>query len=186
MATKTNDWITSGIRTSCKHKRELSLACKNNPELRNYYKNYCKTLSTVIKEAKRLKYESKNKKSNNQNKTIWDIVKMETGKINTQENDNIDALKFEGKIVNDYKETADTLNKHFISVAENIVTKNNHNDSSINSMYKTTPIHYLLQSLSVPFQTLNLSYYQLGKLRILLKPSKQKTPMVMTDYLPNY
>jgi hypothetical protein len=27
--------------------------------------------------------------------------KMETGKINTQKNDNIDRLKFEGKIVND-------------------------------------------------------------------------------------
>jgi hypothetical protein len=47
-ATKRNDWITSGITTLCKHKRELYIACKNNPELRNYYKKYCKTLSTVI------------------------------------------------------------------------------------------------------------------------------------------
>jgi hypothetical protein len=76
---------------------------------------------------------------------------METGKINTQKNNNTDRLKFEGKIVNDYKEITDILNKHFISVAENIVTKNNHNDSSINIMYKTTPIHYLLQSFKCTF-----------------------------------
>jgi hypothetical protein len=56
--------------------------CKNNPNLRNYYKKYCKTLSTVIKEAKRLNYDSKIQKSNNQNKIMWDTVKMETGKKN--------------------------------------------------------------------------------------------------------
>jgi len=43
-------------------------------------------------------------------------------------------LKFEGKLTNDHKEIADTFNKHFISVAGNIITKNNHNDSSINNM----------------------------------------------------
>jgi hypothetical protein len=74
----------SGVRTSCKHKWELYIACRNNSELRNYYKKYCKILSTVIKEAKRLKYDSKIQKSNIQNKTVWDIVKMETGKINTK------------------------------------------------------------------------------------------------------
>jgi hypothetical protein len=41
-ATKRNYWIASGIRTSCKHKRGLYIACKNNPNLRNY-KKYCKT-----------------------------------------------------------------------------------------------------------------------------------------------
>ena len=58
------------------------IACSNNPELRNYYKKNCKILSTVIKEAKRLKCDSKIERSNNQNKAIWHIVKMENGKIN--------------------------------------------------------------------------------------------------------
>ena len=41
MTSKRNSWITIGIQTSCKHKRELSIACKKNPELRNCYKKYC-------------------------------------------------------------------------------------------------------------------------------------------------
>jgi hypothetical protein len=69
---KRNGWITMGIKTSCKYIQELHNACRNsnNPGLRNYYKKYCKTLSTVIKEATRLKYDSKIKKSNNQNTTM--------------------------------------------------------------------------------------------------------------------
>jgi len=65
--------------------------------------------------------------------------------------DNIGRLKFEGKLVNDHKEIADIFNKHFMSVAENIVTKNDHNDSSINYRDNTMPIHYLLQSFKCTF-----------------------------------
>ena len=50
------NWITSGILTSCKPKRELFIACRNNnnPDLLKYYKSYCKILSAVIKEAKKI------------------------------------------------------------------------------------------------------------------------------------
>jgi hypothetical protein len=84
-----NDWITAGIKTSCKHKRELYITCKNtkNIDLNN---KYCKILSKVIKEAKKLKYDNQIKNYKNKNKTIWDIVKQETNKplltrsVNTQ------------------------------------------------------------------------------------------------------
>src|SRR5215471_17492795 len=48
------NWITSGILTSCKRKRELFIACRNNnnPDLLKYHKSYCKILSVIIKEAK--------------------------------------------------------------------------------------------------------------------------------------
>jgi len=45
---KKNDWITIGIRISCYHNRELYVASKNNPDLRDYYKKYSKILSSVI------------------------------------------------------------------------------------------------------------------------------------------
>ena len=65
-----NNWITLGILTSCKHKRELFIACRNsnNLDLINYYKKYCKILSAVVKEAKKLNYEDKINKSLNKNK----------------------------------------------------------------------------------------------------------------------
>jgi len=73
---KNKNWITLGILTSCKHKRELFIACRNsnNPDLINHYKRYCKILSAVIKEAKKLNYADKIKKSLNKNKTMWDTV----------------------------------------------------------------------------------------------------------------
>ena len=60
LITKTNGnvWVTMGIRTSCKHKREIYVLCKNSndPLLKNYYKLYCKILSNVIREAKKHYY----------------------------------------------------------------------------------------------------------------------------------
>ena len=61
--TKTNkpsyckSWITTGLRTSCKHKRELYMECRKykNPTLDKYFKEYCWILSKVIKEAKKKK-----------------------------------------------------------------------------------------------------------------------------------
>ena len=42
--------ITTGIRISCKHKRELYTECRKykNPTLDKYYKDYCRILSKVI------------------------------------------------------------------------------------------------------------------------------------------
>ena len=56
-----NNWITLGIKTPCRHMRELYLACRNNNndrELKRHYQVYCKILATVIKEAKRKCYEN--------------------------------------------------------------------------------------------------------------------------------
>ena len=59
---KNNNWITLGILTSSKRKRELYLACRNSkiPDSINHYKIYRKILSVVIKEAKKLHYAEKN------------------------------------------------------------------------------------------------------------------------------
>lgn len=48
-------WVTKGIKTSCNHKRDLYMLCKNtnNSKIKTHYKMYCKILSKVIKVAKR-------------------------------------------------------------------------------------------------------------------------------------
>jgi hypothetical protein len=76
-----------GILTSCKWKRELYIACRdnNNPALNKYYKKYCNILSAVVKKAKKLTYADKRDKSLNKNKTIWDVVKLETNKIGNRD-----------------------------------------------------------------------------------------------------
>ena len=61
------------------------------------------------------------KKSNNQNKTIWNVVKLETDK--TTKNENICRLNIDGKLTSNHQETVDTFNKHFLSGAKSINTK---------------------------------------------------------------
>jgi len=52
-------WIIKGIKTSCNRKRELYLKVRDNNEMEHklYYKHYCKMLSKVIKEVKKLYYK---------------------------------------------------------------------------------------------------------------------------------
>jgi len=54
-----NSWITSGIITSCKHKRNLynELQMGKNATLASYYKKYSKILTVVIRTAKRMEYD---------------------------------------------------------------------------------------------------------------------------------
>jgi hypothetical protein len=66
---KYNDkaWLTTGIRISCQHKRNLYRLYRNvkNPILYNHYKKYCRILKEVIKVAKRNHFNKLISKSNN-------------------------------------------------------------------------------------------------------------------------
>ena len=91
-------WITTRIKTSCQHKRELYFVSRDssNSKLKARYKYYRLILSKVIKAAKQLYYNNKISKSNNKIKTTWDIIKMETCKNHTNKDTqliNIDAKK---------------------------------------------------------------------------------------------
>jgi hypothetical protein len=67
-----NTWITKGIHTSCHHKRILYLESGNsdNPTATKFYKDYCKILNRLIKEAKRLHYNKLISHSKNRTKQI--------------------------------------------------------------------------------------------------------------------
>jgi hypothetical protein len=67
-----NNWITLGIKISCKRKRELfqTIRKSNNPALKQYYKVYCKILVNVIKEAKGMTFNKRILKSNNKLKLL--------------------------------------------------------------------------------------------------------------------
>jgi len=105
-----------GIRTSCKHKRELYLLCKNNndPLLKNYYKLYCKILSNVIKEAKKCYFGKRIKNSKNKIKTIWDITRSLTG-IKTK-NEDVHQLNINGNINYNLQTISDSFNNYFLSI----------------------------------------------------------------------
>jgi hypothetical protein len=70
---KSRQWITMGITTSCNRIRQ-----PNQPiNLIKYYKQYCLILSRVITEAKRTEYNNKIIIFTNKLKTTWNIIKSE-------------------------------------------------------------------------------------------------------------
>jgi hypothetical protein len=79
---KPNSWITTGIITSCKHKRELykELQINNNDILASYYRNYTEILSRVIRIAKIIEHDKLIQNSQNKAKTTWDIINKESGR----------------------------------------------------------------------------------------------------------
>jgi hypothetical protein len=100
LITKTNGnaWVTAGIRTACKHKRELYLLCKSSNDLlfKNYYKLYCKILSNVTREAKKRYCSKQIENSKNKMKTIRDITIALTG-IKTK-NEDMHQLNIYGNV----------------------------------------------------------------------------------------
>ena len=76
-----------------------------------YCKQYCKMLSKVIKEAKKLYYKEVNSKSKNKMKTTWNIIRKETSKL-TNEN-NIKSLRINDNAVYNQITIANELNNYF-------------------------------------------------------------------------
>ena len=75
----------------------------------------------------------------NKNKTVWDIVNLETNKTgNTEE---INTLKIDGNTISDRQEIANAFNKYFLTVAKNINMKQN--TPSYHNLDNTTPLHFL-------------------------------------------
>jgi hypothetical protein len=74
--------VTTGIKTSCIHKRDLYLYCRNSNDtnLKENYKLYCKMLSKIIKVIKTLQYDCIILNSKNKMKTPGNIIKSRTSK----------------------------------------------------------------------------------------------------------
>ena len=81
----------------------------DNKNLKQYYKSYCKILTKVINEVKKLSNEYKITNSNNVVKTTWNIIRTELGK---------DCSK--GKICNTVQINSNKFNNYFLNVADNI------------------------------------------------------------------
>jgi hypothetical protein len=73
-----------------------------------------------MKEAKSLNYNSTIQKSSDKNKTVWNMIKLETGKEIT--NEDTCVLNIEGNITSKHQGIADAFSNYFLSASE----KNNY------------------------------------------------------------
>ena len=83
----------------------------NELEHKFYYKHYCKILSKVIKEAKKLYYKDIITKSKNKMKTTWNIIHKEIS--NPTNENNIKSLKIKNHIVQNQISIANEFNSYF-------------------------------------------------------------------------
>ena len=77
-----NSWITPGIITSCKHKRELYKELQKNIDttLASYYRDYSKILSVVMRKAEIIERDKLILNSHNKVKTTWGIINKVSGR----------------------------------------------------------------------------------------------------------
>jgi hypothetical protein len=69
---------------------------------------------------------------------------------------------------------ADTLNKYFLSVAENWNAKSKQYNSNTRNSPNTTPIHYLLQTFSDPYPNIKLKSLSTKEVENIIKSLKLK------------
>ena len=119
-------WITTGIKTSCINKSKSYLLYSyresNDPNLKAYYKNYCKLLSKVITLSKKRYYNNKLANSTNKPKTTWNIIKTITN--NKKNLNNISMMEINGKTISHQQTIAEEFNNYYVSVADNITNNN--------------------------------------------------------------
>ena len=164
-----NHWITTGIKTSCKKKRELFHLCRlnnNDAHLVDYYKKYCKTLSNVILTAKKLHYNRLILNSNNKIATTWKIINYENGKLS--HGNNTLSLRIDNKEITNQHTIANIFNNYFLSIAD---TPNSGNNKHTN-INEPNPISYLMNSFYQRFPKMKWHYtstYEIGKIIKSLK-----------------
>jgi len=117
-------------------------------EYKLYYKHYCKILSKVIKEAKKLYFKEVISKSKNKMKTTWNIIHKETSKL-TNEN-NIKSLRTNDHVLYNQITIANELSSYFLNIAGNISNKRiNENEEEPN------PLQNLFKYFNQPFKDIS-------------------------------
>lgn len=111
------NWMTRGLRISSIRKRELHVLSKItcNTKFHCYVKMYKKIFKKCVKMAKTNFNSSRIESSSNTIKTVWDVVKEETGKPTP--NSSIGNINFNDVEIADKRQIANILNYHFVSVS---------------------------------------------------------------------
>jgi len=172
--TTNNTWITTGIKISCNHKKYLYLLTKNNDDsnLKNCYKQYCKILTKVIKEAKRSMYKNQIKISTNKIKTIWNIIKTETNRQNKP-------------LTNKYQNSPDNFNKYFLSIADKIANDVRYKNRESCKTLKS-PTHSLAKLFHKPFPNIHCHNTSTKEIEKIIKSLNLKKYMATMRFPQKY
>ena len=132
-----------------------------------YYKQYCKILSKVINEAKKVYYKEIIIKSKNKTKTIWNIINKETG--NSAKENNIQFLKIKNHTVYNRVSIANELNTYF----SNIVDSSGIKEINVNKE-DVHPLQYLSKYFKQPFKVMTWPYISSKEINKIIDSLKSK------------
>lgn len=170
---KNKTWLTKGIKISCKNKRQLKIlkSQANSDILNNYYKTYVKMLKTAVNVSKKNQYINRMKATKNISKTMWQIIKERTNKINKKIHHNIHLKTNNNKNTNleEPHMVANTLNNYFVSVG---------------SSHKKTKIplgHPVIQKIE---NTMYLGPVTVSEINNILKVIKNKSSYGFDEFPP--
>jgi hypothetical protein len=117
---KTNDWLTTGIRTSCKRKQIFYIFSKlsNCPLIKSYYHYSCSILKRVGRNAKASYYNNIISSAKNKSKNSWNILRKEMGKLGS--NKNISNLFEIDNIILNTHQVSNEFNNYFMNVVDSL------------------------------------------------------------------
>lgn len=122
MKRRIQKWMTSGLLKAIIKKNNMYKAVLKHPEnkeLKDNYKSYKNTLNKLITKAKKDYFSKQIEKNKNSSKSLWDCINNICGKLKPKTK--IDSITLEnGTIINDKKEIANSFNKYFTEVGENL------------------------------------------------------------------
>jgi len=165
------DWITQGIKISCKRKRELYILYRTSKDnsLKLYYKKYCAILTKIIQYAKKHYYNNMILNSKNKMKATWQIINKERGTKFT--NKQISSLTIKDVTITNQSIIATQFNKFFTSVADTI-----RYDKNIGSTTKNQDsMKYLHKAYTHSFTPLRWEYATTYEVQQAIKTLKTKS-----------
>jgi hypothetical protein len=154
--------MTIGIKTSSRHERLLYLytTSSNDTSLKTHYKQYCKILARVIKEAKKCTYNNQINKSTNKIKTTWNIIKKETNRHKRLNN------------VTNYVNSPEDFNNYFITISENIIKNITSNGQNYNTCSSSN--HYASNRPHRVFSNMNFKNTSTKEIETIIRSLKTK------------
>jgi len=87
-----------------------------------------------------MNYNRRILKSSNNNKTTWDIIKLEIGKNFSNGDNEVPDIK--GKSSNQ-RDIADAFNNYFLSISDTITENKTHNKIGTDKDITSTPLYFL-------------------------------------------
>ena len=92
-------------------------------------------------------------------------------------------MNVKNKLSNNPQTIANAINKYFVSVAENLITKNFSNKNTSNYIDPLTYLQQNFRHFSIPMEFKNTTTHEIGN---IIHSIKKRTLLVMMRYLQEF